>query len=120
MIAVDKREQIRQAYFNENKTIRQIARELHCGRHTVDKALQSAEPGAYTLSTPRPAPVLGPHKALIDQRLAENERLPRKQRYTAHKIFKDLQAAGYVGSESTVRGYVTYRRRGNLRHQQGR
>jgi len=39
--------------------------------------------------------------------LVENKKLPRKQRYTAHKIFKAIQAKGYPGAESTVRGYIS-------------
>ncbi|MGH8057798.1 MAG: IS21 family transposase [Candidatus Entotheonellia bacterium] len=107
MITVETREQIRRAYFHEDKTIRQIARELRCSRKTVRKAIQSAEPEAYTLKAPRLAPVLGPYKPLIDQLLAENQRMPPKQRYTGHKIFQVLQAAGYPGSEPSVRGYIT-------------
>lgn len=106
MITVETREQIRRAFFNQNKTIRQIARELRCSRKTVPKAIQSAQPSAYSLRVPRSAPVSGPFKPLIEQLLAENERMPRKQRYTAHKIFEVLQAAGYPESEPSVRGYV--------------
>lgn len=111
MITVEKREQIRRAYFLENKSIRKIARELGCSRDTVNKAIASAEPAAYTLAVSRPAPVLGPYKAQIDEMLAENERLPRKQRYTSHKIYEALQESGYSGSESNVRHYIAQRRR---------
>lgn len=111
MIKVEKREQIRRAYFVQNKSIRQIAREFKCSRPTVRKAIASAEPATYRLKVPRPAPVLGPYKARIDQLLAENERLPRKQRYTGHKIYKSIEAEGYAGSEPSVRGYIAQRRR---------
>lgn len=112
MITVAERETIRRAYFVEGKSIRQIARELHHSRRTVEKALESAEPASYTLTAGRPAPVLGPYQAQIDALLAENERLPRKQRYTSHKIYEALQAAGYGGSESNVRRYIAARLRG--------
>ena len=115
MITVETREQIRRAYFHENKTIRQIARELRCSRTSVQKAIQSAAPEAYTLREPRPAPVLGPFKPVIEQLLAEHERMPRTQRYTGHKIFAVLQAAGYPGSEPSVRGYITRARQGTQR-----
>ena len=111
MITVEKREQIRRAYFLEEKSIRKIAQELRCARDTVKKAIASAEPTAYTLTASREAPVLGPYKAQIDELLAENERLPRKQRYTSHKIYEALQKSGYSGSESNVRHYIAQRRR---------
>ena len=41
----------------------------------------------------------------------ENERLPRKQRYTSHKIYEALHESGYRGSESNVRHYIAQRRR---------
>lgn len=111
MISVEKREQIRRAYFNENKSIRAIARALQCARRTVEKAIASAEPSVYTLRAPREAPVLGPYKARIDALLAANDRLPRKQRYTGHRIYECLVEEGYQGSESGVQMYLWQQRR---------
>lgn len=111
MISVEDREQIRRAYFIEQKSLRQIAKELHVSRKTISKALASAEADVYTLKVPRAAPVLGPYKARIDALLAENEQLPPKQRYTGHRVFEVLQQAGFQGSEPTVRGYIAQRRR---------
>lgn len=111
MISVEAREQMRRAYFLEEKSVRQIARELKIARKTVRKAIGSAEPATYTLSEPRPSPVLGPYKARIDELLAAAESMPRKQRYTGHKIFELLVAAGYRGAESSVRAYIGRRRR---------
>lgn len=58
----------------------------------------------------RIAPVLGPFQDTINAWLAEDERRARKQRRTAQKIFRDLQALGYTGSDRTVRHYVRQRR----------
>jgi transposase len=111
MIKVEARERIRRAYYVEHKSKRQIAREEGCSRQSVDRAVASAEAEPYHLQQPRAAPVLGPFKARIDELLQENERLPRKQRYTGHKIFQCLQAQGYGGSEASVRAYIGRRRR---------
>ena len=111
MISVEQREKIRRAYFVEEKSIRQVARELKCSRPTVRKAIASAESASYTLTVSRAAPVLGPYKERIRELLAENERLPRKQRYTGHKIYQIIQKEGYTGCESTVRGYIARQRR---------
>ncbi len=104
------RERIRRAYFVENKSIREIARELGHSRKTVRKALESADPGQYTVKEPRLAPVLGPYKESVDRLLSENQKLPRKQRYTTHKIYEQVRKAGYTGSESGVRSYIAQRR----------
>jgi len=111
MITVEDREKIRRAYFIEKKSQRRIAREFRCSRDTVKKAIESAEPAQYTLTQPRPAPILGPYKDRIDELLEQNDRLPHKQRYTSHQIYKDIHAKGYMGGESTVRGYMAQQRR---------
>jgi transposase len=54
--------------------------------------------------------MLGSYKARIDELLAENKTLPRKQRYTSRKIYEIIEAEGYQGSESGVRSYVAARR----------
>lgn len=52
MLSVEQCEAIRRAYYVDKKSIRQIARELRCSRKTVDKALASAAPAAYTRTVP--------------------------------------------------------------------
>jgi len=112
---VEQHEQIRRAYHVDRKSIRQIARELHVSRRTVDKALMTAQPTPYTLTKPRTAPVLGPYQAQIVAMLAENAHLRPKQRYTSHKIYEQIWAAGYRGAEATVRVFVARTRRDQQR-----
>ena len=104
MISVEQRETIRRAYYVDKKSIRQIARELHCSRKTVDKALISAAPARYTRTVPRNAPQLGPFKVRLAELLAERELQPPKQRYTTAKLYQILQAEGYQGSPSRLVG----------------
>jgi len=106
MIQVEQRETLRQMYYNEQIPIREIARKAGVSRQSVRKAISEEEVPAYTLSKPRARPRLDPFKERIEEMLGENKTLPRKQRYTAHRIFQLLQKEGYVGSESNVRGYV--------------
>src|SRR6266550_2055440 len=106
MINEDARERMRRAYYLEKKTLRQIAREEGYSRVTIQKAISDASPRTYTLSHPHPAIVLGPYQLRVEELLIQNEQLPRKQRYTSHKIFEILQAEGYTGSESRIRQYI--------------
>lgn len=117
MISVEMWEAIRRAYFVENKKIREISRELGLSRQSIRQAITSSEPKQYTLKTPRSAPVLGPFKARIGELLAENEHLPRKQRYTGRRIFQIIQKEGYAGSESSVRGFIAQQRREKRKRQ---
>ncbi|MBZ5544941.1 MAG: hypothetical protein LAO07_14875, partial [Acidobacteriia bacterium] len=64
----------------------------------------------YRLVQGRPSPVLGPWKTQIDGLWDESQKMPRKQRYTARKIYEELQKQGYAGSEVTVSRYVGRKR----------
>lgn len=111
MRTVDDYEAIRRAYFLDGWSIREIAQKLHHSRRLIRKAIAQAEPDRYRLTQPRSAPVLAPYKPKIEELLDESDRLPRKQRYTAHKIYQLLQKAGYQGSEGGVHNYVCQRRK---------
>ena len=102
MLAVENYESIRRAYHVEGKSIGQIAREMNHSRKTVKKVIESAEPEGYTLRKERPAPVLGPYKARINELLEKNEQLPRKQRYTSYQTYRKVCRAGCRGSVSGV------------------
>ena len=106
MLIVDQHAAIRHAYYNQDKSIREIARELQLSRQSVRKALESPAPLPYTQTVPRRAPKLGAFHARLAALLDEQTRQPRKQRYTAHRIYQILTAEGYTGSEARVRGYI--------------
>ncbi|MFQ5813886.1 MAG: IS21 family transposase [Anaerolineae bacterium] len=111
MIKVEEIEAIRRAYFVDGLSIREIGRRLHHGRRLIRNAIADAGPFRYQLQSPRPAPILGPYKQRIDELLEESEQQPRKQRYTARRIFQLIREEGYPGGESTVRRYVGRKRR---------
>lgn len=110
MLRVEEIEQIRQAYYREGKSIRSFHRrtkELHHSRRAIREALQDAGPREYRQLEPRPSPVLGPFVPLIEQWLREDQQRPKKQRHTAHRIWKRLHDEHeFIGAESTVRRYV--------------
>lgn len=115
MITLEQYEQIRRMYHVEEQSERAIARSLRISRQTVNKALHAEHPPEYTLKQPRPAPRLGAYKARLDELLAENAHLPKKQRYTAHKLFTLIQAEGYQGSEASVQMYGVHWRKAHRR-----
>ncbi len=117
MLRVEEKETIRRAYFIEGKSMRAIAREQHCSRKTIRKALADAGPETYKQQVARAAPLLGDYKQRIAELLAENESLPRKQRYTGQRIYEVLVGEGYRGAASTVRGYIAAQRQAQRRPQ---
>jgi transposase len=112
MITVNDQEQIRRAHYIEGKSIRQIQRDTGYHRKTIRKALEGGEVPQYDLQSVRPSPVLDPVKPIIDQWLVEDQDRPPKQRHTARRIYERLTTEyGFVGAESTVRSYVSQRRK---------
>lgn len=110
MLKVEDYEAMRRAHVREGLSVRQISQQFHHGRVVVRKALAQAEPQGYLLQAPREAPVLGPYKTRIAELLDESDRQRRKQRYTAHNIYTQIQKEGYAGSEISVRRYVGQQR----------
>jgi transposase len=106
MIKVSKKEDIRRAYYVEQKSLRQIAKQFRCCRRTINKALASAEAEHYTRKVPPAAPVLGQYKTRLEQLWGENANLPKKQRLTGKQIYRQLQKEGYTGSEARVQSYL--------------
>jgi transposase len=110
MLTVDHFAQIRQAR-RDGLTIRQIAEQFGHSSKTILKALEQPEPQPYTLARPRPAPVFGPFRDVVEAILAADEAAPRKQRHTASQIFRRLQSEhGYTGGYDQVRRYLQGRR----------
>jgi transposase len=110
MIQVDEKEQIRRAFFLEGKTIREIARERHHSRETVKEALTDSSPPEYSQG-PRTYPTMGPYQETIDGWLLDDQKRPRKQRHTAHRIYERLREEHqFQGAESTVRRFVRLRK----------
>ena len=85
MLTVQDYERIRQAYYVEQKSIRQIGRETGHGYWTVRKALENSAPQPYTLSAAKEAPKLGAYKDQIEALLAV--------------LKTDLQAANRISCE---------------------
>lgn len=113
MLTVNQHATIRHAYYNQGKSIREIARELRVSRQSVRRAIGSPTAPVYTQTTPRSAPKLGAFHDRITAMLAEREHQPRKQRYTSRRIYQILVSEGYTGSEARIRGYI-----GTLTHTQ--
>jgi transposase len=93
-------------------SIRQIAKQLRLSPKTILKALAHPEPPPYTTAEPRPAPVFGPFRALVDAILEADADAPRKQRHTAAQVYRRLVAEhAYAGGYDAVRRYLRQCRR---------
>jgi transposase len=105
-------EQIRRDRDREGLSIRALAARHGVHRRAVRQALESPVPPAKRSPHGRPAPRLGPYRALIDAWLEADRDAPRKQRHTAKRVWARLvDEHGADVAETTVRDYVRWRRR---------
>jgi transposase len=111
VLTVDDYGAIRRAH-RDRKSIREIAREFGHSRKTVRHVLKHGEPNPGPSIRNRPAPVLGPFVAIVDQILVDDEEAPSKQRHTAMHVFRRLKKEhGYRGCYGQVQRYVRKHRR---------
>jgi transposase len=105
-------EQIRREYRSGVGTIQGVAKKLKTHRRMVRQALASAVPPERRTPS-RSKPKLGPVREFIDGILQSDREAPRKQRHTAHRIWRRIGQEHPEASvaESTVRGYVGRRKR---------
>lgn len=105
-------EQIRRDRDREALSIHALAARHGVHRRAVRQALASPLPPAKRAPISRPAPRLGPYRALIDGWLEADRTAPRKQRHTARRIWQRLaDEHGAEIGETTVRDYVRARKR---------
>ena len=91
--------------------MRALAERHGVHRRAVRQALASPLPPQRKRPQGRPAPKLGPYRALIDQWLVADREAPRKQRHTARRVWQRLvEEQGAEVAEVTVRKYVRRRR----------
>jgi len=107
MIKVAEIERIRWRHFREGVSVRALAREFQRSRRTIRRALADPGPWEYRRQRRRACPVLDPVAGVIEGWLEQDQGAPRKQRYTAHRIYERLVAEyGFEGGESSVRRWV--------------
>jgi transposase len=104
-------EQIRHDRDREGLSIRALAARHGVHRRAVRQALGSPVPPVERSPVGRPAPRLGPYRAVVDSWLEADRDAPRKQRHTARRVWQRLVAEhGAAVSERQVSRYVRERR----------
>lgn len=82
---------IRKKYFNQGKSIRQIAKEQHVHRWQIRRAIENAVPPARKAVCRKGTVLTLFVKQTIDRWLQEDLQAPRKQRHTAQRIYQGLK-----------------------------
>ncbi|MGO9374905.1 MAG: IS21 family transposase [Syntrophobacteraceae bacterium] len=104
-------EEIRREYEHGVGTISGVAAKFGVHRRMVREALISAVPGERKAAV-REKPKLGPAITFINTILEADQKSPRKQRHTAHRIWRRLceEKPELKVSEPTVRKFVRERK----------
>jgi transposase len=108
---VEQFEQIRREYEHGVGTIKGVARKLGVHRRMVREAIGNASPKARKVGE-REKPKLAGVMPWIEEILQADQKAPRKQRHTAHRIWCRLkrERPEMTVAESTVRQYVRKRK----------
>jgi hypothetical protein len=104
-------EEIRREYRFGVGTIQGVAKRLNTHRRMVRQALASAMPPERKRPA-RSSPKLGPVREFIEGILQSDQKAPRKQRHTAHRIWVRIgqEHPEVCVAEATVRRYVRRRK----------
>ena len=111
MLVVETIARIRRAHFVQGKSIKAIAREMGLARNTIRRVLRSAVTSVTYVRDKQPRPKLGAWAEKLEQRVAANEKLARRERLNLIGIFEALQKEGFTGGYDAVRRYARARER---------
>ncbi|MGF6227939.1 transposase [Inquilinus ginsengisoli] len=106
MIGVDLIGQIRRAYFEQRRPIKEIVRTLSVSRATVRKVIRGQETEFKYARGVQPTPKLGEWIAVLTEILETEATLPKRERRSTQRLFEELRGRGYDGAHDSVHRFV--------------
>ena len=94
MVGVDKIGEIRRAYFEQQRPIKEIVRTLSVSRATVRKVVRGQATEFKYQRGVQPAPKLGEWVAVLSGILEQDAKLPRRERRSTQRLFEELRGRG--------------------------
>lgn len=102
MIGVDPTSEIRRAYFEQHRPVKEIVRTLLVSRATVRKIVRSHKTEHRYERAVQPAPRLDEWVTVLTEILEKEACLPRRKRRSTQCLFEDLRDRGYDGAHDRV------------------
>ena len=101
MIGVDKIGQIRRAYFEQHRSIKEIVRTLSVSRATVRKVIRGHKTEFKYARGVQPTPKLGDWVEVLTEILEQEAKLPKRERRSTQRLFEELRGRGYAGAHAS-------------------
>src|SRR3974390_1809023 len=115
MIGGDKIGEIRRAYFEQGRPIKEIVRTLSVSRATVRKVIRGKATEFRYERGVQPAPKLGEWVEVLTAILEKEATLPRRERRSTQRLFEELRGCGYEGAHDSVDRFARAWRNGRAR-----
>jgi hypothetical protein len=106
MIGVDLIGQIRRAFFDQRRPIKEIVRTLSVSRSTVRKVIRGQETEFRYARGVQPARKLGEWIAALTEILEAEASLPKRERRSTQRLFEELRGRGYDGAHDSVHRFA--------------
>jgi transposase len=106
MIGVDLIGEIRRAYFEQRRPIKEIVRSLLVSRATVRRVVRSQQTEFRYERGVQPAPKLGEWVPVLTEILEQEAKLPGRERRSTQRLFEELRGRGYDGAHDSVHRFV--------------
>jgi hypothetical protein len=106
MIGVDKIGEIRRAYFEQHRSIKEVVRTLSVSRATVRKVIRGHKTEFKYERGVQPTPKLGDWVEVLTEILEQEAKLPKRERRSTQRLFEELRGRGYAGAHDSVHRFV--------------
>jgi transposase len=103
---MDERLEIRHKVLVEGVSKREMLRQTGMHWQTLEKMLTDSVSPGYQRTAPIVKPKIGPFLGKIQEILAADKEMHRKQRHTGKKIWEELKKAGFTGQYTIVKDAV--------------
>lgn len=94
MMGVDTTGQIRRAYFEQHRPIKEVVRSLSVSRATMRKVIRGQATELKYERGVQPAPKLGGWVEALIQILEGEAKLPQRERRSTQRLFEELRGRG--------------------------